>query len=597
MKSTRPTPAQPLWPRPVAGWRPALARALLCTAAAALPLHTLTAQAQAVAVQVQPQPSAVRLPALGESAAEDFTVGTERRLGDQIMGEIRRDPAYLDDPVLLEYVQNLWRPLVDAARGRGDIDVDTAAQFAWETFLVRDRSVNAFALPGGFVGVHLGLMAMTATRDELASVLAHELTHVTQRHIARGIANQQRATMLSVAGMILALLAASRSSNADAAQAALMTSQAAAIQGQLNFSRDMEREADRIGFAVLGQAGYDPAGMAAMFEKLDVANRLNDNSGYPYLRSHPLTTERQSEARLRHQGLPAARGAVPAGWMHALMGARARVLMDPSVTALRRLQELPVARPGQGPADQVAALYASALASTLLRDHTTAERRNAEARAVVAAQPAPDTAIVRALWLLDAEGRMAAGDHDGAHRLLIQAQARWPGEHLARPVLLMRAQAALRVQGPPRAEVLRDTTQALQTWVTAQPRDASAWELLGQTAEAQGLRLRALRAQAEARWLLGDLTGARDRLRTGRTLARTAKDNQDFVDASIIEARLRDLEALRRQMAAEARGNNRSGNSPRDGGPGGPDREREPDEPRPEGEAPARPATPQVVAG
>lgn len=594
----RHTPAHPLANRRQAGWRPVLARGLLCLAAAALPLHTLSAQAQAVAAQVQAQPSAVRLPALGESAAEDFTVGTERRLGDQIMGEIRRDPAYLDDPVLLEYVQNLWQPLVDAARARGDIDVDTAAQFAWETFLVRDRSVNAFALPGGFVGVHLGLMAMTASRDELASVLAHELTHVTQRHIARGIANQQRATMLSVAGMILALLAASRSSNADAAQAALMTSQAAAIQGQLNFSRDMEREADRIGFAVLGQAGYDPAGMAAMFEKLDVANRLNDNSGYPYLRSHPLTTERQSEARLRHQGLPAVRAAVAPGWMHLLMGARARVLMDPSVAALRRLQELPVARPGQGPADQVAALYASALASTLLRDHASAERRNAEARALVTAQAAPDTGIVRALWLLDAEGRMAAGDHAGAYRLLNEALARWPGEQQARPVLLMRAQAALQVQGPARAEVLRDTTQALQTWVTAQPRDASAWLLLGQAAEAQGLRLRALRAQAEARWLLGDLTGARDRLRTGRTLARSAQGNQDFIDASIIEARLRDLEALRRQMAAEARGNNRGGNGPRDGGPDRDrERDREPDEPRPEADAPARPATPQVVAG
>jgi hypothetical protein len=132
----------------------------------------------------------VRLPALGESAAEDFGVGAERRLGEQIMGEIRRDPDYLDDPVLLEYLQSLWLPLVAAARQRGDVDVDTGNQFAWESFLVRDRSVNAFALPGGYVGVHLGLIAMTATRDELASVLAHELTHVTQRHIARGMANQ-----------------------------------------------------------------------------------------------------------------------------------------------------------------------------------------------------------------------------------------------------------------------------------------------------------------------------------------------------------------------------------------------------------------------
>ena len=98
----------------------------------------------------------VRLPALGEAAAEDFSVGTERTLGDQIMREIRRDPDYLDDPPLLEYVQGVWQPLLEAARQRGEITPETAQQLAWEVFLVRDRSVNAFALPGGFVGVHLG---------------------------------------------------------------------------------------------------------------------------------------------------------------------------------------------------------------------------------------------------------------------------------------------------------------------------------------------------------------------------------------------------------------------------------------------------------
>ena len=114
---------------------------------------------------------------------------------------------------------------------------------------MRDRSVNAFALPGGYVGVHLGLIAMTGTRDELASVLAHELSHVTQRHIARGIANSKRQSLIGLAAMILGVLAASRAGSADGANAAIVGGQAAAIQGQLNFSRDMEREADRIGFA------------------------------------------------------------------------------------------------------------------------------------------------------------------------------------------------------------------------------------------------------------------------------------------------------------------------------------------------------------
>ena len=108
--------------------------------------------------QTTPGASAIRLPALGDAAGEDFTVGTERRLGEQIMAELRRDPDYLDDPLLLDYVQSLWQPLLATARQRGDITAETDSALAWETFLVRDRAVNAFALPGGYVGVYLGLI-------------------------------------------------------------------------------------------------------------------------------------------------------------------------------------------------------------------------------------------------------------------------------------------------------------------------------------------------------------------------------------------------------------------------------------------------------
>jgi beta-barrel assembly-enhancing protease len=527
-----------------------LARALMCVAALGLPLHSPVALAQ--------DASQVRLPALGESAAEDFNVGTERRLGDQIMGEIRRDPDFLDDPVLQEYLQSLWQPLVAAARQRGDIDVDTGAQFAWEAFLVRDRSVNAFALPGGFVGVHLGLIAMTSTRDELASVLAHELTHVTQRHIARGIANQAQQSLIGIAGMLLAILAASRSNSSDAAQAAIMGGQAAAVQGQLNFSRAMEREADRIGYAVLGLAGFDGAGMAGMFGKLDLANRLNDNGAYPYLRSHPLTVERQSEARLRLQGTNTTNKPQPP-WLHLLMSARARVLMDASVVQLRRLQDVPVTRPGQGPAERLAGLYGSALASSLLRDHARAERAGSEARQLLAQQPDADPAVQRALWLLDAEGRLAAGDSAGALQQVAAVRQQWPATELARPALLLQAQATLQLQGPNRNDALRGNTEALQTWVAAHPADAMAWLVLGNTAEALGLRLRALRAQAEARLLVGDMTGAIDRLRAGRNLTRQAGTTPDFIEASIIESRLRELESRRRQLAREAAGNRSRG--------------------------------------
>jgi predicted Zn-dependent protease len=233
------------------------------------------------------------LPALGDTVSQDFDVGTERKLGDRIMREIRRDPDYFDDPVTLEYLKSIWTPLVNASRKLGNISPDIDERYAWEPFLVRDREVNAFALPGGFVGVNLGLIAMTGTRDELASVLAHEMSHVTQRHIARGIANSKKQSLIGLAAMVMGALAASRGGSGDAGSAMMAGGQAYSIQGQLNFSREVEREADRVGFGVLTAAGFAPSGMAAMFEKLEQASHLNDSNSYPYLRSHPMTSERR----------------------------------------------------------------------------------------------------------------------------------------------------------------------------------------------------------------------------------------------------------------------------------------------------------------
>ena len=141
--------------------------------AAALGVTAWPAPAQPAA----PASPALRLPSLGESASEALPVAAERRYGEQVMLQLRRNPAWLDDPVLLEHLRSLWLPLLDAARRRGDIEPDVDGAFAWDIFLLRDRSLNAFALPGGRVGVHLGLIAAAGTPDELASVLAHELAH------------------------------------------------------------------------------------------------------------------------------------------------------------------------------------------------------------------------------------------------------------------------------------------------------------------------------------------------------------------------------------------------------------------------------------
>jgi len=514
----------------------------------------------------------VRLPALGEEAGEDFSVGTERALGEQIMREIRRDPAYLDDPPLLEYLQRVWQPLIEAARQRGEITDDTAKQLAWEVFLVRDRSVNAFALPGGFIGVHLGLIAITSSSDELAAVLAHELTHVTQRHIARGIVNTQRTTLLSLAGLILGVLAASRAGSSEGVQAAVVGAQAASVQGQLNYSRDMEREADRVGFGVLTDAGYSPTGMAAMFEKLENANRMNDSGAFPYLRSHPLTVERISEARARLALSGAAPPADPIE--HVLMGARSRVLMDASADGLRRQQQRVAGAmaPGAVPLsrnERLGALYAGALSTLLLGDTAAADAAIGKALELLREPPAAAPAATRAFQELQVQVVLQRGDPAAAMKLLdapaLQPPSRW--------TRLLRGQVALAMWNQQPAEAtacaqagatagrcnvpgylaVRHSNEGLQSWLSMHPRDPLAWGMLAQGEEALGQRLRAMRAQAEARAALGDIGGAIDRLRAAQALARTGVAN-DFIEASVIDARLRQLEALRREITAELRG-------------------------------------------
>lgn len=508
-------------------------------------LALLLAGLQVLPLPVQAQ---VRLPALGESASDDLSVSAERRIGAQIMREGRRDPTYLDDAVTLDYLYTLWAPLVAAARERGEIDADTDRAFPFEAFLLSERSVNAFALPGGYVGVHLGLIAITNTRDQLASVLAHELAHVTQRHIARSVAGTRTSSLVSVATLLLGLLAAARSNNVDVANAAITGGQAAAIQGQLNYSRDVEREADRVGYGLLGAAGFATTGMAEMFDRLDIATRLNDNGGFPYLRSHPLTVDRISEARSR--SLLAGSLAPGPKLAHALMQMRARVLMDPGVVSLQKLVGGASSSPLR--ADQIAAAYGGALAASQLKDHALAESHALQALRLWRAGSPPEPQAELALHLLLAEVRLAGANPSGAQQALAAA----PAGLGARPRLLMAAQAALdqqRLQPATEGSQLRLQTEALQTWVAADPQDAAAWQLLAATSDAIGLRLRALRAGAEAQAARGDLTGAIDRMRAAQSAARTASVGQDFIEASVIDSRMRQLVAERRRLVLEMR--------------------------------------------
>ena len=466
-------------------------------------------------------------------------------MGDGIAKQIYRDPDYLDDPLLNEYVDGIWQSLLKAARARGELTAEMDERFAWRVILARDRTVNAFALPGGYFGVHLGLIGLVANRDELASVLAHELTHVTQRHISRSITLQGRQTPVMIAAMILGAVAARK--NPDAVNAVITGSQAVAIQGQLNFSRDMEREADRLGLGLMQPAGFEPQGFVSMFEKLQQSARLSDSGNFPYLRSHPMTTERMGDMQQRlliQQHMAKFSPQSEPTLQHAMMAARARVLVEPGVDVLRLWAAEPQAAGFAtfSKSRQVASLYAAALAAIKLRDLNRANDYINRLKIAIAV----DLYALYATKLIAIEVKLAANDSVAALALL---DANTVGRRLNRPEMFAQSQVQIANK---QAQV---AAQNLRTWVVQNPTDAPAWQLLGAAYKAADQPLRAIRADAEAQVALLDYTAALDRFKAAQEWVRAnaaSQASRDFMEESIVDVRTRQvLELLKQQIKDE----------------------------------------------
>lgn len=233
------------------------------------------------------------LPELGDTSQMVFSRLDEKRIGEQIMRQVSTSGGVIDDAEIVDYLQALGNRL--ARNGP-----DKTQQFNF--FVVDDSSINAFAMPGGVIGVHTGLILAANTESELAGVLGHEIGHVTQRHLARMVESQKNATFKNIAGIALALLVAR--SNPELAQGALTASSAFGIQQQLDYTRAHEREADRVGLQILSNAGFDVRGMPAFFETLQRGNRFAEGAAPSFLRTHPLTTERISDVVNRVDQMP-----------------------------------------------------------------------------------------------------------------------------------------------------------------------------------------------------------------------------------------------------------------------------------------------------
>jgi beta-barrel assembly-enhancing protease len=293
----------------------------------------LTAAAP-IGAMAQSSPTANDLPDIGSPASSVLTLEDEYHIGLQVMRQLRDQGQIVDDPEATEYLQQVGSRLVVQATG------DTQQKFRF--FFVRDSGINAFALPGGFIGVNYGLMLATRNEAQLAGVLAHEIAHVTQRHIARRVRAQGRQSIATVATILAAILIGAATGSSDAAMAGVSAAQGAAMQQQINFTRHNEYEADRIGIGFLAAAGFDPYAMPDFFETLGrrTATYNNNRNAIPeILQTHPVSTNRIAESRARaaqYADTTTSTANRPEATSYSLTRERLRVIASGPETNIRR---------------------------------------------------------------------------------------------------------------------------------------------------------------------------------------------------------------------------------------------------------------------
>ena len=504
---------------------------------AALAAAWLTAGTLFVPVHAQ-SVAANSLPNLGDTARGDLSPVMERKLGEEIMRDIRRDHDYLDDDPTVEYLNQFGAGLVSAFPGaRGE---NTGDYFF---FAVRDPMLNAFALPGGFIGVHSALVLAAQSESELASVLGHEIGHVAQRHIARMIGQQKQDALIPLAAMVLSALAAKASP--DAAMGIMLGGQGLQIQRQLNFSRDAEREADRIGFQIMSAGGYDTSGMVAFFQRMQAANRLYSDLVPAYLQSHPLTTERIADIQARIRDMPY-RQRVDSSEFD-LVRARLRVLQDESVQGRQATQttfetQLQQANRQQQTGAQYGLAYLALKRGELDKaqqwlDKARETIKGAERakRAVFSAgQTASDgAAMFMSLELeIKLDPAQTAAVKEQGLRLAEQAQQKYP---LSRGMARHYANALI-ANGK-----LDEATRYLRDQIQLYREEPKLYDLLAKTYSSQGKLALQHIALAESYALQGGTLAALDQL----GIARKAPD-ATFYDMSLIDAREREWQERRR---------------------------------------------------
>ncbi|MDP1766168.1 MAG: M48 family metalloprotease [Methylotenera sp.] len=446
------------------------------------------------------------LPELGDVSQTVLSPLQEQAIAEQIMRDVATSDAVVQDAEVTSYLQALGMRLVSNSPD---------SQLKFNFFVVQDNSINAFAMPGGVVGVHTGLILAANSESELASVLGHEIGHVTQRHLARMLAAQKYDTFKNIAGIALALLVAR--ANPQLASGALTTASAMGVQNQLDYTREHEREADRIGLQILNSGGFDVRGMPAFFTTLQRGSRYSEGSAPGFLRTHPLTSERIADvsnrvAQMSYKQVP---DSIEFRYVRAKLQANNGVAETNIAVFEQNIRE-------RRYTNEAAEHYGLAVA--YMRKNAL---QSAEKEITWLKKNAPQHAMIENL---NARLQVAKNNPQQAAKQYADALKIYPDN---RALIYGYADHFLAVKQADSAIKLVKEKQNLY------PNDAFLYDLLAKAYAMQNKVLLSHQAQGEAYFRKYDLARAIEQME----LASKAKDG-DFYQTSIVEARLKELRRM-----------------------------------------------------
>ena len=487
---------------------------------------------------LQTQPTFV-LPDMGDPGGDSLSRLDEKKYGEMIMRQIRPDPEYSNDLPIYDFLNQMERRLLEAAKRLqlGGANEQGSGVYTFEVFAVKDSSINAFALPGGFIGFHTGLLVNAESDSEVASVMGHETGHVLQRHLARQMDKQATNTMLALAGILLGALAASR--NPGAASGLMQGGQALAVNNQLSYSRDAEREADRIGFQILAASGYDVNGAPGFFQRLQKATGIMDSGVPAYVRTHPLTTDRIADMQDRARNIPNRNVSTAVEFY--FIKARARLEQSGGSSQMYDLKNTFESLSKQSaPGKQMEGVYGLALIAQKQGKVDQAATYLQQARTLASSASAPGSPILRQSLSLDitsSELALAKGKNEEALQIAQATLKAYPQSYAAGAAMM---NAYLKLGRT------NDAIAWLKARTRLQPNEVVWWAMLSKAYDqANNVPMRHY-ALGEKYALEGAWPSAIEQLKIARS-----SGGADFYQASSIDARLREMQKQYREELKE----------------------------------------------